>query len=71
RSTVHGPIISGLTPDFDAIAADPVVGTAGAAATPAAEPDGETAVSIQWTALQPGTTATAIFELNAATDITG
>ncbi|MBD3751667.1 MAG: penicillin acylase family protein [Micrococcales bacterium] len=71
RSTVHGPIISGLTSDFDAIAADPVVGTAGATVTPTAEPEGESAVSIQWTALQPGTTATAIFELNAATDFTG
>ena len=71
RSTVHGPIVSGLTADFDAIADDPVTGTAGATVTPTAEPEGETAVSIQWTALQPGTTATAIFELNAATDFTG
>ena len=68
---MHGPIVSGLTADFDAIADDPVTGTAGATVTPTAEPEGETAVSIQWTALQPGTTATAIFELNAATDFTG
>lgn len=71
RSTIHGPIVSGLTADFDAIGADPVVGSAGVAAPATAEPEGETAVSIQWTALQPGTTATAIFELNAATDFTG
>lgn len=71
RSTVHGPIVSGLTAEFDAIASDPVPGTAGAPITAAAEPDGETAVSIQWTALQPGTTASAIFDLNTATDFTG
>lgn len=67
RSTVHGPILSGLAADYDAIAADPVTATEGET-TPA--PEGETAVSIQWTALQPGTTASAIFALNKAQDFT-
>lgn len=67
RSTVHGPILSGLTADYDAIAADPFTGTEGVAAE---EPAGEAAVSMQWTALQPGTTASAIFALNTAADFT-
>ncbi|MGX1702160.1 penicillin acylase family protein [Microbacterium sp. NPDC055357] len=65
RSTGHGPIVSGLTDDFTGIATDPRVGD-GAAPTDA--PDGEYAVSLEWTALSPGTTATAIFELNLAQD---
>ena len=71
RSTVHGPIISGLTDDFTAIADDPEpaldaeVGTP-AAPLPAAENDAEYAVSLRWTALDPGTTATAIFALSTA-----
>ncbi|MGB4135127.1 MAG: penicillin acylase family protein [Microbacterium sp.] len=78
RSTVHGPIVSGLTGDFTAIAEDPVVETG-----PAAQgfgivsgdrimaPDGEYAVSLRWTALDPGTTAAAIFALQAAKDFDG
>ncbi len=73
RSTVHGPIISGLTGDFTAIADDPVVG-AGDEVLPldgAPEiPEGESAVSLRWTALDPGDTATAIFALNTAQDFT-
>ena len=71
RSTVHGPIISGLTDDFTAIADDPEpalgadVGTP-AAPLPSAEGDAEYAVSLRWTALDPGTTATAIFALSTA-----
>ncbi len=81
RSTVHGPIVSGLTGDFTAIAEDPFTGERGSAApadeASAAQPgvigtaddlDGEYAVSLQWTALTPGTTAQAIFELNLAQD---
>ena len=71
RSTKHGPIISGLTPDFTSIAAQPIVGEgAGAKESPAA-PDstaeslpGEYAVSLRWTALDPGNTGEAIFALN-------
>ncbi|PRA81262.1 penicillin acylase family protein [Microbacterium sp. MYb66] len=71
RSTVHGPIISGLTDDFTAIAEDPApaldadVGTP-PAPLPAAEDDAEYAVSLRWTALDPGTAATAIFALSTA-----
>lgn len=73
RSTVHGPIISGLTDDYTAIADDPVVG-AGDEVLPldgAPEiPEGESAVSLRWTALDPGNTATAIFALNTAQNFT-
>jgi len=69
RSTVHGPIISGLTDDFTSIAGDPVV-SAGDEVLPldgAPEiPEGDSAVSLRWTALDPGHTATAIFALNTA-----
>ncbi|MDQ7876878.1 penicillin acylase family protein [Microbacterium sp. QXD-8] len=68
RSTVNGPIVSGLTDDFTAIADNPYTGTAGTVAAPAGAPDGEYAVSLRWTALQPGTTASAIFALNTAKD---
>lgn len=80
RSTVHGPIVSGLTGDFTAIADDPYTGATDAVTAPddaaadgseASEPvpaTGEYAVSLQWTALQPGTTAEAIFALNTAGD---
>lgn len=76
RSTVHGPIVSGLTEDFTAIAEDPSSGQTDAVTTPEAPsdadvPDGEYAVALQWTALQPGTTAEAIFALNTARDFTG
>jgi len=70
RSTVHGPIVSGLTGDFTAIADDPYTGETDAVAPPADAPGtGEYAVSLQWTALEPGTTAQAIFALNTAADI--
>ncbi|MFS0853373.1 penicillin acylase family protein [Microbacterium sp. 179-I 3D4 NHS] len=66
RSTVHGPIISGLTDDFTAIADDPAPGLA-AGATPAPEGEqAEYAVSLRWTALDPGTAATAVFGLSTA-----
>ena len=68
RSTVNGPILSGLSDDFDAIAADPYTGTGGSVTAPADAPEGEYAVSLKWTALQPGTTAAAIFALNVARD---
>lgn len=69
RSTVHGPIVSGLTEDFDTIAGAPYVATAdGGVAAPVDAPAGEYAVSLQWTALSAGTTPRAIFALNVAQD---
>ena len=70
RSTVHGPIISGLLDDVTRIADDPAPGLA-AGSAPASDGspgDGEYAVSLRWTALDPGTTATAIFALSTAKD---
>ena len=69
RETAHGPIISGLTDDFTAVGDDPVVGTGGAVLPLAGAPevpDGEYAVSLRWTALDAGTTSTAIFALSTA-----
>ncbi|WP_417555789.1 penicillin acylase family protein [Microbacterium sp.] len=73
RRTVHGPIISGLTGDFTAIAKHPSA-EIGKAVTdvPSAPADatmtGDYAVSLRWTALDPGTTASAIFALDTASD---
>lgn len=63
RSTGRGPIVTDIDPDFAAIATE----------YPAApgEPEGEYEVSLQWTALTPGTTAAAIFALNRAQDWNG
>lgn len=66
RSTVHGPIISDVSGDFAAIAAEPYTGTTAAVAPPAGAPSGEYAVALRWTALEPGTTASAIFKLGTA-----
>ncbi|HWI31498.1 MAG TPA: penicillin acylase family protein [Microbacterium sp.] len=67
RATVHGPVVSGLTGDFTSIADDPYLTDPTAeVAAPTGDPAGEYAVSLQWTALQPGTTAEAIFQLNLA-----
>ncbi len=70
RSTVHGPIISGLTDDFTAIADDPsaALRAEGTAPTAPGSDAAEYAVSLRWTALDPGTTATAIFALSTAQD---
>ncbi|GAA5201012.1 penicillin acylase family protein [Microbacterium jejuense] len=69
RATANGPIVSGLTDDFTEIAENPYVGTGGTVTAPPADaPEGEYAVSLRWTALQPGTTASAIFALNTAKD---
>jgi penicillin amidase len=63
RSTVHGPIISGLTDDMTAVAEG---------SAPGGAPEGaEYAVALQWTALQPGTTAASIFALDVAKDWEG
>jgi penicillin amidase len=66
QSTIHGPIISGLTSDFTQIAENPYLN--GAEDALASEPGGEYAVALRWTALDAGTTASAIFELNLAQD---
>ncbi|MFT4229189.1 MAG: penicillin acylase family protein [Microbacterium sp.] len=73
RSTVHGPIISGLTEETTAIAADPYTGgtKAGAVGPPADPPTGQHAVSLRWTALEPGKTAESIFALDVAADWDG
>ncbi len=68
RATVHGPIVSGLTDDFSSIADSPATGSTDAVGVPQDVLPGEYAVSLQWTALQPGTTAQAIFALNLAQD---
>lgn len=78
RSTAHGPILSGLTDDFTGLAENPryMVGEPSApqVASPAGDegdlarnaPSGDFAVSLRWTALDPGKTAEAIFDLNLA-----
>ncbi|WP_422110462.1 penicillin acylase family protein [Cellulosimicrobium arenosum] len=58
RSTVHGPIISSVLPQTDAATGTPSPGTR----------LGEYAVSLQWTALEPGRTADAVFAFNLAAD---
>ncbi len=70
RSTAHGPIISGLTDDFTAVA-DGEIWSDGSTLTQgetdaAGAMSGEYAVSLRWTALDPGTTARSIFALNVA-----
>lgn len=78
RSTAHGPIVSGLTGDFTSIAENPRFGVrsgvaeSGQSVDDAARslstdaPSGDFAVSLRWTALEPGSTAEAIFDLNLA-----
>ncbi|WP_127473661.1 penicillin acylase family protein [Microbacterium sulfonylureivorans] len=68
RSTGHGPIISGLTDDYTAIADAPYTGTGGFVEQSADAPTGQYAVSLQWTALSPASTPSAIFALNRAQD---
>ncbi|MFD4420824.1 penicillin acylase family protein [Agromyces sp. NPDC058484] len=63
RSTARGPIVTDIGADFAAVA-DGLPAASGA-------PDGDYEVSLQWTALTPGTTAQAIFDLNKARDWAG
>ncbi|WP_244302941.1 penicillin acylase family protein [Leucobacter coleopterorum] len=77
RSTKHGPIVSGLTPDFTEIAKNPRIGQGTGSAEKAVEPESDAAIttdeyalSLRWTALDVTTTAEAIFKLNTATDFT-
>lgn len=61
RTTVHGPVVSGLTGDFTAIADGSEVEGA---------PEGDSyALSLKWTALEASTTPAAIFALNTAKNI--
>ena len=74
RATEHGPLLSGfagtvypqIASDYPKAAAVPT--PTAAPETGAAEPRYE--LSLQWTALTPGHTASAIFALNRATDWT-
>ena len=68
RATENGPLISEASGEYAGIADEPFVGTESTPVAPSDAPDGEYAVSLRWTALEPGTTATAIFALNQATD---
>ncbi|GGD21767.1 penicillin acylase family protein [Nocardioides daphniae] len=61
RSTDHGPLISDVFQDASSVGAN--------AAREAGEPD-PYAVALRWTALDPGTTADAVFALNRAGDWT-
>ncbi|WP_253941162.1 penicillin acylase family protein [Microbacterium sp. SYP-A9085] len=70
RATDNGPLVSG-SGDYAAIAADPRTTAGGTVGPPAGAPQGETAVALKWTALTPGTTAEAIFTLDAASDFAG
>jgi penicillin amidase len=58
RSTVHGPIVSTVLPQTRPVTDSPVDGTG----------LGEYAVALQWTALEPGRTADAVFAFNLAAD---
>ncbi|WP_235940811.1 penicillin acylase family protein [Paramicrobacterium fandaimingii] len=61
RSTKRGPLVSGLTGEYTAIANN--------AANRVEPAEGESlAVSLQWTALTPGNTPRAVFAMNSATD---
>ncbi|WP_343907107.1 penicillin acylase family protein [Nocardioides aquiterrae] len=57
RSTAHGPLLSDVADDV-----------AEAGEDPPGVPPGEYAVALQWTALQPSTTADAVLGIDAATD---
>ncbi len=63
RETRHGPLISDVSSDYATVGADaPVSGRS-------RPPRGNGyAVAMRWTALQPGTTADAIFVINKATN---
>jgi penicillin amidase len=58
---VHGPVVTGISDDFRAIAGSHKKARGGV-------PAGDYQLSLQWTALTPGHTAEAIFALDSATD---
>lgn len=62
RSTKHGPLLSDVSAQLSTVGANAPVG-------PEAPSRGNGyAVALSWTALQPGTTADAIFEIDRSTD---
>jgi penicillin G amidase len=63
RSTARGPLVTDIGTDFEAVA-NGYPATSGA-------PDGDYGVSLQWTALTPGTTAQSIFAMNRSRDWNG
>jgi penicillin amidase len=63
RSTGHGPLMSDRGAALGKLAADPPTG-------PDPEDGAEYGIALRWTALDPGRTASAIFALNTATDVT-
>jgi penicillin amidase len=62
RSTLHGPVVSGGA--YDTVVKSHVKSSGDI-------PGGKYALSLQWTALTPGTTAESIFTLDRATDWQG
>jgi penicillin amidase len=62
RSSVHGPLISDVSPIYASVGANAPVGS------DAPERDSGYAVALSWTALETTRTADAIFELDRATD---
>lgn len=68
RSTERGPIVSGLTDDYTAIAEASGTDDDGDEKDDSLPEGQKYAVSLQWTALEPGNTASAIFAMNSATD---
>ncbi|KHK96092.1 penicillin amidase [Microbacterium mangrovi] len=71
RSTGNGPIISDVSAEDAAIAANGYTGTRGTTTKQTVTPPDTTALALKWTALSPGTTATAIFALDVAKDFAG
>lgn len=57
RSTAHGPLLSDVDPEVSGVGHDP-----------RGVPDGDYAVSLEWTALHPTRTADAILALDTASD---
>lgn len=77
RETGHGPIVSGLTGDFTAIAENPRAETPEGKILPVGPGDmggtmpyTESALALRWTALDAGRAPEAIFMLNLAKDFT-
>ncbi|GAB3254747.1 penicillin acylase family protein [Alteromonas gracilis] len=62
RSTVHGPLLSDVSPELSSVGANAPVGP------DAPERGNGYAVALEWTALTPGRTADAVIRLNRARD---
>ncbi|MFE4055739.1 penicillin acylase family protein [Streptomyces sp. NPDC059096] len=65
RSTDHGPVVSDRDGELEKVGEKAPVGDV------APDRGGGYAVSLQWTALQPGKSMDAVFELNRAEDFSG